>query len=159
MILSPLLPIQLYTASVCFFAAPTDSIDLALLIVSGSQTKVLSSCLYQSELETMIVSNRPGPIQLDTGLKVLPNFVLPNAPTPKYLVVDTQLDPLPDLLIAYIRACLLNGGAVFMVGTHLSESVSSMRLRPGQKISRVDAGQLQDRLQEAIIQIANERPD
>lgn len=132
---------------------------LVLFIASGGSPQTLSACLEAADLEVAIAASLPGPIYLHGGLKLLPNFILPDAPEAELVVVEWGQSELPASLLAYVRATLMRGGQVLWVGQKLPESIRAMPLRPGQEIRCIDAAALKGAIAEKLNQSANAAPN
>ena len=96
-----------------------------------------------------IMALEPGPLQLDNGLRLLPNQVSPRLTRPQVMLISTYAPPkLDDLFVAFLRRCLQDGTHIWLVGPNIPEALLNFPLEPGQVIRRVPTAQLPQALRE-----------
>jgi len=99
------------------------------------------------ETSPVIAAMEPGPLILKGGLKIIPNQIPPRLTIPDLLIVSTMGDlDMKIQFIAFLRRVLLNGGAVWVVGSQFPESLMTMPLSAGQEIALVSPQELEQRL-------------
>jgi len=129
---------------------------LLLVLAPGDQVDLLRAALdYWRRtgrcLMPRIIALEPGPLVLESGLRLLPNEVVPHLNRtdeglPRLLLIS-GLGRLRITLpfLAYLRLCLAQGVAVWVVGDRLPDGLTDLPLEPGQSIARVALAELDRR--------------
>lgn len=90
-----------------------------------------------------LAAHEPGPLELQEGLRLLPNEVSPRFGVPQLLLLSQAAAAQADVsLLALIRRVLLQGGQVWVVGNRLPDTLVDLPLEPGQEIQRIDVATL-----------------
>ncbi len=85
-----------------------------------------------------IVALEPGPIELEGGLRLLPNQIPPKLDPPDLLVIGEHGASEPsDIFLAFLRRCLALGTRIWVVGP-FPEAFLELELAPGEEIIRLE---------------------
>jgi hypothetical protein len=110
--------------------------ETALLIAEGGDAKLVAAIQQwwlacnaeQSFLQ--IITAQPGPVQLDSGLRLLGNEVLPRITVPRWLIISLSGDMRQDFVMhALMRRALQEGATVWAVSEALPESLDKPDIR------------------------------
>ncbi len=133
---------------------------ISLLVRSGDDPAMLTTLLVfalpRSGVLPRVIALEPGPLDLARGLRILPNEVVPRLSLPQLLVLPGQADlTLGFTILAVVRACLLAGGQVWVVGDALPHDLTELDLEPGMHIARLEQQDLQQHLEHWALSLAS----
>ena len=131
---------------------PDERPDIALLLAPGDPETLLLDLgnFWKASGRTdfpAILAMEPGPLVLKQGLKLLPNQVPPRLSLPRLLLISNLGDlAVPVQLLAFVRRCLVEGTAVWVIGRDFPAGLGELPLDSGQTIQLVSPDVLFDKL-------------
>ena len=145
----------------CLVLFSTDGPQLSLVLANGDDEQVLTTVLAFAQARRWtrsptIIAMEPGPLEMQRGLRMLPNEIPPRLSTPRILVINHQAGlefPMPFL--AFLRRCLSEGTTLVICGNTFPEALAGASLlEPGQTIRLVAPADLA----EVLAQLMPEEP-
>jgi len=98
-----------------------------------------------------LIAQNPGPLVMDSGLKLLANAVLPSATVPDVLLISTYGElTYNQQLLAFVRRCLIAGSRVIVVGDQFPEAMLAWQIPDGTQLQRCDLAELSTQLKAPV---------